>query len=417
MKWTVLIGSILILLSCQADFDPALNGDPQPVVFCLLDLNSENQYLRLSKTFSPQNSDLQNTPIEVDLWSDEALIYAEEIQEQGKGSVYFFQKASKPTEADSGLFRMPSYDLYVSSFTPKPDTPYALYVFIPEAGIHCYAETQTIGTPLLIDPAPYPGRTISFSSFDDYPVQFFPAVNTGYHECYFQFGDWKFGRGIYRESLATGSFVTLSAERFFKNLVPENILGSTEFHLISYGSEVAVYNSLNSSSEGSWSNPSYSSFFNGVGLFSSRSHLVIPNLHLSRVTQELISSRTEFHALNPTDPEQLKDQGILEFNFALPPSLLPEGKIHRLELLLARSADSLYRNLFFADINVTDSRDIYQFLLPPGNYYYKAGITCGCLADSCLWDGFPVGQWGSRFSSNRFSIYQGAISKEKPDFQ
>ncbi|MFA6127510.1 MAG: hypothetical protein WC699_09405 [Bacteroidales bacterium] len=109
--------------------------------------------------------------------------------------------------------------------------------------------------------------------------------------------------------------------------------------------------------------------------------------------------------------------GVLEVNFILPYIPLPSKSIHRVNLSIARTADSLYRGLFISSANVLDSKSIYRFVLTPGTYYYQAGITCSCLADSCLWGGFPGGRYGVRWAIDQVEVKLGAVSRQTPSFQ
>ena len=109
--------------------------------------------------------------------------------------------------------------------------------------------------------------------------------------------------------------------------------------------------------------------------------------------------------------------GVLEVLFKFPYVPLPANKIHRVDLSLALSADSLYKGLFISSANVSDGKDLYRFVLTPGSYYYQAAITCSCQADSCLWGGFPGGQWGKRWAIDKVDVILGEVIRESPSFQ
>jgi hypothetical protein len=109
--------------------------------------------------------------------------------------------------------------------------------------------------------------------------------------------------------------------------------------------------------------------------------------------------------------------GVLEIDFKLPYVPLPASRIHRVDLSIARSADSLYKGKFISSANVSDARSIYRFVLEPGSYYYQAAITCSCQADSCLWGGFPGGQWGKRWAIDQVNVIKGEVIRESPSFQ
>ena len=109
--------------------------------------------------------------------------------------------------------------------------------------------------------------------------------------------------------------------------------------------------------------------------------------------------------------------GVLEVDFKLPPIPLPAQKIHRIDLSIARSSDSLYRGIFISSANVMDSKSLYRFVLAPGTYYYQAAITCSCLGDSCLWGGFPGGRFGQRWAVGHEVVKLGEVIRSSPAFQ
>jgi len=123
--------------------------------------------------------------------------------------------------------------------------------------------------------------------------------------------------------------------------------------------------------------------------------------------------------ITPGDDDPLPEvkTGVLEVEFKMPYVSLPANKIHRIDLSVARSADSLYRGVFVSSANVSDEKSLYRFVLPPGTYYYQAGITCSCLGDSCLWGGFPSGRYGVRWAIDRVEIKLGQVIRESPSFQ
>ncbi|MDD4645325.1 MAG: hypothetical protein PHY99_04985 [Bacteroidales bacterium] len=117
---------------------------------------------------------------------------------------------------------------------------------------------------------------------------------------------------------------------------------------------------------------------------------------------------------NPPEPVTT---GILEVDFQLPTVQLPTKNIHRVDLSIARTTDSLNKGLFISSANVLDSKTIYRFTLVPGTYYYRAGVTCSCLGDSCLWGGFPGGRYGVRWASGKVIIALGQVTRDVPSFQ
>jgi len=113
---------------------------------------------------------------------------------------------------------------------------------------------------------------------------------------------------------------------------------------------------------------------------------------------------------------QTETTGVLEIDFKLPNVPLPANKIHRIELFVARTFDSLYTGLYVASANLMDSKALYRFVLTPGTYYYQASVTCSCLGDSCLWGGFPGGRYGVRKTMGKVQIELGEVTRDSPSF-
>jgi len=121
-----------------------------------------------------------------------------------------------------------------------------------------------------------------------------------------------------------------------------------------------------------------------------------------------------FGSCNPEIPgtdtgEQIADPkyGSIEFDFVIPDLDLPDKGLHRVDLSLAKSLDSLYRKQFCSAANVSDYKEKYTFSLLPGRYFYQAGIACTCQADSCLYAGFPGGQLSIWWTSGWVDVEKG----------
>jgi hypothetical protein len=99
--------------------------------------------------------------------------------------------------------------------------------------------------------------------------------------------------------------------------------------------------------------------------------------------------------------------GNIVFDFPLPVSAIPEDRIHRINLSVAKDAHSLYSGYFLQSANVSDLLSTYSFKLEDGEYYFQAGITCSAAGDTCLWGGFPGGQWGTRWVSGTIEVNKG----------
>ncbi|MFO7616255.1 MAG: hypothetical protein R6V75_03315 [Bacteroidales bacterium] len=111
------------------------------------------------------------------------------------------------------------------------------------------------------------------------------------------------------------------------------------------------------------------------------------------------------------------DFGTITFDFPLPQLNIPDKSLHRVDLSLARTVDSLYRKEFCNEANVSDYVAKYTFTLKPGRYHYQAGITCTCQGDSCLYAGFPGGQLSVWWTSGWVDIEKGKAFKKNLIFQ
>ncbi len=121
-----------------------------------------------------------------------------------------------------------------------------------------------------------------------------------------------------------------------------------------------------------------------------------------------------------TDPDIITEDsnyGSITFDFALPKLNIPDKSLHRVDLSLARTIDSLYRKEFCNAANVSDYEPKYTFVLRPGRYHYQAGITCTCRADSCLYAGFPGGQLSIWWTSGWIDIEKGKAFTKRLLFQ
>lgn len=112
----------------------------------------------------------------------------------------------------------------------------------------------------------------------------------------------------------------------------------------------------------------------------------------------------------PVDPDITTNDsttGTVEFDFPIPERSTRPSGIHRIDVSLAWTAYDIYRGDFLISANVSDEERTYQFKLDPGDYYFQAGITCTCLGDTCLWDGFPGGRFGAKWMMDRITIVKG----------
>ena len=118
---------------------------------------------------------------------------------------------------------------------------------------------------------------------------------------------------------------------------------------------------------------------------------------------------------DPIDTEQ-DPMGKIEIEFRTPHGPLKIGCIRRAELVLAVNAENLYKGNFLYSFNVSDEQKIYSLDLTPGSYYFQAGLICICETNSCSAGSYPGGQYGMKFTADRFYITADETTKVVPAF-
>ena len=119
---------------------------------------------------------------------------------------------------------------------------------------------------------------------------------------------------------------------------------------------------------------------------------------------------------DPNNNNKPKIVGTLEIEFRVPGSFLPPSRVLRADLSLAKDAESLYKGHFLQTANVYNSKLMYQFDLPPGQYYYQAGIICVAEGDSCSAASFPGGKFGMKWAIGTAEVKQDKTTHIVPQF-
>ena len=120
----------------------------------------------------------------------------------------------------------------------------------------------------------------------------------------------------------------------------------------------------------------------------------------------------------PDDPDDgtVKIVGTLEVEFRVPSTYLPANRVVRADLSIAKTAEDLYKGHFYQVANVYNSKLVYTFDLPPGNYYYQAGIVCLASGDSCSAAGFPGGKYGMKWAIGTANVVADETVHVTPQF-
>ena len=108
--------------------------------------------------------------------------------------------------------------------------------------------------------------------------------------------------------------------------------------------------------------------------------------------------------INPDKNGYSNNYGTIQIDFPIEETHVPLRCIKRANLSIAYTADSLYREEYITVANTSDYQSLYEFVLEPGVYYFKAAKTCVCGRDTCLWGGYPGGQNGMLWSMWSFEV-------------
>jgi len=308
-KYVLLVAVLIALFSCDNEIDINMDVDGVPAVFCVMDMDDTSQIVRLAKSFFPGKDYWQYDHMDVELWDEPVEVYVEEWISPEEVIIYEFHPVERIRQ-DTGYFNDPSYHLYEAIFKPIPDTEYFLYLYFPERGYYAYAQTLTVDHPHIMDPSYIPGKGVTFSDMDDYVVQFRPSANSEFHQFSFilnieehradefNLDYFDFGSQIYEQN--TDQIITnrLSSARFYKSLTnrydtlsegDSRRITSLEFIIYSYGKEMRLYNQLYNNGTQPWETQTYSSFVNGIGVFTSVAHDRLTNLELSKLTIDILT--------------------------------------------------------------------------------------------------------------------------------
>ncbi|MFH0759988.1 MAG: hypothetical protein V2A67_00620 [Bacteroidota bacterium] len=119
---------------------------------------------------------------------------------------------------------------------------------------------------------------------------------------------------------------------------------------------------------------------------------------------------------DPDDGGTPKIVGTLEVEFRVPSTYLPANRVVRADLSIAKTAEDLYKGHFYQVANVYNSKLVYTFDIPPGNYYYQAGIVCLAGGDSCSAAGFPGGHYGMKWAIGTATVVADETVHVTPQF-
>ena len=153
MKNTLLIGIIFLLIGCESDFDLIHDGDPIPIVYCLLNPGEETQTIRMSKSFVSDKG--QGLPDSAELiYYQSKVNLAIELMD-GDQAIDHTEFNAVAVQKEPGRFSDEYHIVYQTTMKVAGNSTYRLIIYIAGENKLIYAYTKTPGDFSLVDPA-YP---------------------------------------------------------------------------------------------------------------------------------------------------------------------------------------------------------------------------------------------------------------------
>lgn len=316
-KWLVIGFFALSLYSCSNELDVNTIQPYVPVVYCLLDLNATDQYVRVSRSYEPDEDDPGIPPVADSLIIREPCeVYIEKWIGEDPLETWIFTKTTLPK--DSGFFPVAGQEWYTAAFVPEPNTRYLLYVFFPEINRVVSAETVSTGFPVPEDPQPELPRFITITRNRGYTLRWYSVDHAGIYQGIFtlnyieylgdqfefQHVQWHL-TNVLRDLPNDLLVQELNQNQFFKVLIKnipvkpdvERELVGMELSMAAGGEELGVavrshyFNDFSALAD-------YTNLDNGIGLFSSLARTSVKNLAFSSLTEDAVCQDPELKSLN-----------------------------------------------------------------------------------------------------------------------
>jgi hypothetical protein len=292
--------------SCTEDIHLIEPGDPVTVVYCLLNPDSREQYVRLGRTFQLDPTPPDKPPAQDStVWNVPVDVYVEEWKDGSPVRRFQFNASESPVR-DTGFFSRDNLRLYRSDFMPARLTTYRLYVHFPDDNRMVYGSTGIPDYAIVYDPLEIPGRMISLQSEMVYTIRWAPPPKAGLYQSIFfityreeagtevTFHDVLFGTEPYL-NLTTGSEITwiLTGARFFREMARQvpvkpgvrRSVVNVSFRFYTGGEELALQVAPDIEQFRTTSSINqYTNLQNGTGIFSSIQVFPVNNLELSGTT-------------------------------------------------------------------------------------------------------------------------------------
>ena len=302
----ILTGMIVLGFACTNDIDLIEPGDPLPVVYCILNPDVNEQFVRLGRTYLVDPSDPDAPPVmDSTVWEVPVSVYIEEWMDGAPVNRFDFNPTIAPPK-DSGFFPIDNLRLFKVDFMPTRLAEYHIYVHFTDDSRIVTGAIKIPDQPGVIDPLDIPGRKINLQPGVQLTARWSPGESRGIFQSRFiiQYtetiaGQMSVNQFILKKDpvLGLGASIEMtdiySGNRFMKAVLEQvpvkpgaerNII-QVQFLLHKSGEEMALQTSpyLQQTTISNTLNE-YTNLINGIGLFSSIQIVTVNNLVLSNTT-------------------------------------------------------------------------------------------------------------------------------------
>jgi hypothetical protein len=307
----LLFAAMLLLNACTEEVDLYTDSTPTPIVYCLLNPADSIQYLRIGRSYQAGEGIATVPPLaDSTVWNIPHEIYMEEYTDGVRSNTWRFEP-DNAIPKDSGFFPVAGLRIYTAAFRPLPGRMYHLYAYFPDLNKMASAVCSLHGIPQIADPLPLSVRKINFEPGQPYVIRWFPGENTGVYQMTFRvhYRDssstgWEFHNadysngGLFNQKEDEMIEASMGGQSFFSAMaavipvipgVARTVI-SVEFIMISGGTDLGFLFRSSTETGSNFTNlAEYSNVRNGLGVFSSRVVIRVPNLALSNVTVDMLA--------------------------------------------------------------------------------------------------------------------------------
>lgn len=300
-----------LLSSCSTEIDVNAPNLDIPIIYCLLDTEADEQYLKLNKTYLLYEAAAENPPVSDSQYFEGNVQIVLERWENNKPVEIFEFFPTYDIPKKPGFFPTDKNLIYKANAEIKPSSQYMINIYLENKEKIVHAATETIGPLNVIDPMDLPARKISLNDGLNYSTRWQPVKNAGIYQVVLRFNYAETREGVrvekffdwpqsFTNPISNVDYLSkdISGTRFYYELaenipVEENVVRealSVDFIILSGGQEIKFYIESTAPSAGAlMEKPVYSNVVNGVGVFSSMATQKVEGLLLSTTTIDSIA--------------------------------------------------------------------------------------------------------------------------------